>query len=580
MVESTTQRTLSSRKQRGAATLRACPFVATLGFLVFGIVCGPLAPAVEPGDCPMRLVDVTADSGIGFRHNAGGSGEGYIVEGVVGGMVLFDYDNDGLIDVYFVNGAPLRGTPLAAPLRNALYRNNGDWTFTDVTEAAGVGDLGFGLGVTAGDYDNDGDEDLYLSNFGPNVLYRNNGDGTFSDVTEEAGVRNGNKVGAGTCFLDIDGDGDLDLYASNYVDFNYDNHVSIVMGDEHFHAGPRYYAPVPDTLYQNNGDGTFTDVSQPSGVGLHPGYAMGMVCGDFDDDGDPDVFLCHDESANFLFQNDGRGNFEEVGLLAGVAYDFDGKENSSMGVDCGDYDNDGRLDLFMTDYQAEMPVLYHNLGGGLFEDATSRAGITNNLYPHVNWGTAFADFDNDGDRDLYVACGHFDRIQKIDDRTSLKVPNYLLMNIGSGAFVDVSSQAGDGLKAIESSRGIGVDDLDNDGDLDVVVLNSNAPPTILRNESPRSNHWLQLRLEGAASNRGAVGARVRVVAGDLVQVDEVHSGRGYQSHFGSRLQFGLGSRAAVDRVEVRWPGGGNEVFREVDVDRLVHLKEGTGETAE
>jgi enediyne biosynthesis protein E4 len=536
--------------------------------------------AAEAEDCSIRLVDVSSETGISFRHNHGGSGQGYIVEGMVAGLVLFDYDNDGWIDIYFLNGAELKGTVLDSPPGNALYRNNGNWTFTDVTEKAGVGDQGFGLGVTAGDYDNDGDQDLYLNNFGPNVLYRNNGDGTFADVTDEAGVGNGDKVGAGACFLDMEGDGDLDLYSSNYVNFTYENHVPIMIGGHTYQAGPQYYHPVPDTLYRNNGDGTFTDVSGPSGIGSHAGPGMGTVCGDFDDDGDSDVFVCHDGAANFLFVNDGHGKFTESGLMAGVAYDFEGKDNSSMGVDCGDYNNDGRLDLFMTDYQVEMPVLYRNLGNGLFEDATSTAGITNDLYPHVNWGTAFADFDNDGDRDIFIACGHFDRIEKIDDRTALKIPNFLLMNLGDGKFVNVSRRCGNGLEVVESSRGIGLDDLDNDGDLDVVVLNSHAPPTILRNESEGANHWLQVKLEGAKSNRGAVGARVKVVAGDLVQVAEVHSGRGYQSHFGSRLQFGLGSRANVDRIEVRWPSGNNEIFPGIKLGEVSNLREGTSPLGE
>ncbi|MFO7906640.1 MAG: CRTAC1 family protein [Planctomycetota bacterium] len=548
--------------------------------LVFLVLSAWGAFAAEPPDCPIHLVDMTADSGITFRHNHGGSGQGYIVQGMVAGLVLFDYDADGYIDIYFLNGAPLKGTVLDKTPRNALYRNNGDGTFSDVTEQASVGDAGFGLGVTAGDYDNNGFPDLYLNNHGPNVLYRNNGDGTFSNVTESSGVRNGDTVGAGASFLDIEGDGDLDLYVSNYVDFTYENHVPIIIDGHAYQAGPRYYNPVPDTLYRNNGDGTFTDISETSGVGAHAGPGMGMVCGDFDNDGDTDVFICHDGQANFLFRNDGHGNFEEVGLMAGVAYDFDGKENSSMGVDCGDYNNDGHLDLFMTDYQVEMPVLYRNLGGGFFEDATSAARITNDFYPHVNWGTGFGDFDNDGNRDLFVACGHFDRIETLDDRTALKIPNFLLMNTGNGKFVDVSSRCGDGLKIVESSRGIGLDDLDNDGDPDVVILNSHAPPNVLRNDSMTDHHWLQIRAIGRESNRQAVGARARVVAGDLKQVAEIHSGRGYQSHFGTRLQFGLGDRDQVDRVEIRWPGGRTEQFRDLQVDQLVTLVEGEGTRSE
>jgi hypothetical protein len=307
---------------------------------------------------------------------------------------------------------------------------------------------------------------------------------------------------------------------------------------------------------------------------------MGMICLDYDDDGDTDVFVVNDEAANFVFRNDGRGNFTEVGLIAGLAYDFFGKANSSMGVDCGDFDNDGLLDLFMTDYQSEMPVLCRNLGGGLFDDVTNTARISTELFPHVTWGTGFVDFDNDGDRDLYVACGHFDRIETIDDRTAHRVPNVLLMNTGDGKFVDVSRQCGNGLTVAESSRGTAFDDLDNDGRLDVVVLNSHAPPTVLRNESSTDHHWLQIQLQGGTSNRDGVGSHVRVVAGDLVQVAEVHSGRGYQSHHGSRLHFGLGQRKQIDRIEVRWLGGAWETFPGTGVDQLVWLVEGAGEVSD
>jgi hypothetical protein len=531
----------------------------------------------EPEGCLIRLINVTNQAGIAFRHHHGGSGEGYIVEGVSAGLASFDFDRDGNIDLYFLNGAPLEGTQVKSPLRNALYRNQGDWTFNDVSQATGVDDLGFGLGVTAGDFDNDGFQDLYLNNFGPNVLYRNNGDGTFTDMTAQAGVGNGDKVGAGVSFLDIDGDGNLDLFVSNYVDFTYENHVPIIIGDRKFHAGPRYYRPEPDSLFRNNGDGTFADVSVSSGVAAVAGPSMGMICLDYDDDADTDVFVVNDEAANFVFRNDGRGNFTEVGLIAGLAYDFFGKANSSMGVDCGDFDNDGLLDLFMTDYQSEMPVLYRNLGGGLFDDVTNTARISTELFPHVTWGTGFVDFDNDGDLDLYVACGHFDRIETIDDRTAHRVPNLLLMNTGDGKFVDVSRRCGNGLTVAESSRGTALDDLDNDGRVDVVVLNSHAPPTILRNESSTDHHWLQIQLQGGESNRDGVGSRVRVVTGDLAQVAEVHSGRGYQSHHGGRLHFGLGHRKQVDRIEVRWLGGARETFPGVAVDQLVLLVEGAGE---
>lgn len=545
----------------------------------FLLVAPELGLGQQPATCPIQMVDVTGSSGVTFKHTHGGSGQGYIVEGVVGGLALFDYDNDGLIDIYFTNGAPLKGTVVKEIPHHALYRNQGNWKFADVTAEAGVGNTGFGLGVTVGDYDNDGDQDLYLNNFGPNVLYRNNGDRTFTDVTAEAGVGNGDKVGAGASFFDMEGDGDLDLYVANYVNFTYENHVPIVVGNLRFHAGPRYYQPVPDTLYRNNADGTFTDVSGPSGIASVAGTAMGLVCGDFDDDGDTDVFVCNDEAPNFLFQNDGRGQFKEVGLLAGVAFDFRGNANGSMGVDCADADNDGRLDLIVTNYQSEMPVLYRNLGGGQFEDATNASRITPDLFPHVKWGTGLIDFDNDGDRDLFIAAGHFDDIESTDDRTALRVRNFLLMNTGGGKFVDVSAQCGSGLAVVESSRGAGFDDLDNDGDMDIVVLNSNAVPTIIRNDSPPTNAWVQIRLQGTKSNFDGVGARVRVTAGELSQMDEVRSGRSYQSHSGTRLQFGLGKRTQIDQIEVRWPNGRVELFGAAPVNQRLTLVEETGKSS-
>ena len=528
----------------------------------------------------LRMTDVTAQSGIAFVHSHGGAGQGYIVEGVVGGLALFDYDRDGLIDIYFLNGAPLQGTEVDTLPRNALYRNNGDGSFTDVTARAGVGDLGHGLAVTVGDYNNNGYPDLYISNFGPNVLYRNNGDGTFTEVTQETGVGNGDRVGAGVSFLDIDGDGTLDLFASNYIDFTYENHVPLPMGQFLFQASPQYYRPVPDTLYRNNGDGTFSDVTESSGIGSVVGPGMGVVCFDYNGNGHTDILVCNDGAANFLYHNDGQGRFEEVGLVAGLAYDFLGNRNSSMGVDCGDYDNDGHPDLIMTNFASEMPVLYRNLGEGFFVDATNAARLDVGLFPHVTWGAGFADFDNDGHRDLFIACGHFDPIEHVDDRTAFRVRNFLLRNRGDGTFEDVSRTSGSGLAVVESSRGVGLDDLTNDGRVDVVVLNSNAPPTIIRNDSDHGHHWLQVQLRGVTANRDAVGARVRVVAGDRTQVAEVHSGRGYQSHYGSRLGFGLGKVPQVDRLEVRWPGGGVEVFTDLAVDQIVVLTQGTGQAKE
>jgi hypothetical protein len=528
-------------------------------------------------DSPIQLHDVTKEIGITFVHTDGGSGLHYIMETVSAGLALFDYDGDGNIDIYFLNGAPLKGTKVDVAPKNALYHNDGNWKFTDVTEKAGVGDRGYGLGVAVGDYDNDGDPDIYLNNYGPNVLYRNNGDGTFTDVTKKAGVDNGFNVGAGTCFLDIDKDGDLDLYVSVYLQFSYEKNVTLTTKGFPVYANPRYYPPLPDFLYRNNGDGTFTDISKSSGVGGHAGWGMGIVCGDYDNDGDTDVFIGNDVAENFLFQNDGTGKFEEVALMSATAYDSQGDEQGSMGVDCGDYNNDGLLDFYVTSYQGQLATLYRNLGDGMFEDVTLMTGSGAGTLPNVTWGNSFVDFDNNGFRDIFVACGHLqDNVEKFDDTTTYMARNILLMNTGDGKFIDVSDQSGDGMKIKLSSRGAGFDDLDNDGDVDVVILNSRREPTILRNDSPSKGHWLQARLQGVKTNRDGIGAHAKVVSGDLTLLDEVHSGRGYQSHYGSRLYFGLGKHDKVDRIEVSWIGGGIDVFENIAADKMVTLIEGQG----
>ncbi|MHC4518296.1 MAG: CRTAC1 family protein [Planctomycetota bacterium] len=524
----------------------------------------------------IRLANVSDQTGITFTHTDGSSGQRYIMETVSAGLALFDYDNDGDVDIYFLNGAPLKGTKADTPPQNALYRSDGNWKFTDVTATARVGDTGYGLGVAVGDYDNDGDPDIYLNNFGPNVLYRNNGNGTFTDVTRKAGVGNGAQVGAGACFLDMDADGDLDLYASNYLDFAYDKHVLTATKGFPVYANPRFYPPLPDTLYRNNGDGTFTDVSAESGVGTHAGWGMGIVSADYDNDGDTDVFIANDVAENFLFQNDGTGKFEEVGLMTGTAYDLHGDEQGSMGTDCADYDNDGLLDFFVTSYQEQLATLYQNLGDGVFDYVTLNTGAGVGTLPFVTWGNSFVDFDNDGHRDLFIACGHLqDNVEKYDGTTTYFEKNILLANDGDGKFVDVTKESGAGMNVVLSSRGAGFDDLDNDGDVDVVVLNSRREPTLLRNDSPDKGHWLQVTLRGTRTNRDGVGAHVTVKAGDLTLLDEVHSGRGYQSHYGTRLHFGLGSRRKIDRIEVRWIGGPTDTFENVEADQRITLTEGS-----
>jgi enediyne biosynthesis protein E4 len=542
-------------------------------FLAAG--CSPSAPPVPTAPAgPIRLTEVTRETGIRFVHCNGSSGQKYIVETVTAGLALFDYDGDGDEDIYFLNGAALRGSTIDKAPTNTLYRNDGAWQFTDVTQAAGVGDTGFGLGVAVGDYDNDGHLDLYVNNYGPNVLYRNNGDGTFAEATQTAGVGCGDKVGAGACFLDIDNDGHLDLYVANYVQFTYENHLVVWEKGFPTYVSPRGYLPEPDVLYRNRGDGTFDDVSEESGIGRHAGTGMGMVCGDFDNDGDTDVFVLNDVAANFLFVNDGTGRFEEAGLRTGTAYNGNGDETGSMGVDCGDYDNDGWLDLMMTCYQNELPVLYRNLGGGSFEDVTVTANAGEDAYPYVNWGVSLVDLDNDGHQDMFLANGHLqDNIDLYDDSTAYGVRNIVRRNLGDGRFATLTDQCGDGLQPAHSSRGVALDDLDADGRVDVVILNSRREPTILRNESPSQHHWLQVQLRGTSTNRYAVGSQILVTAGGRRQLHEVHSGRSYQSHFGLRLPIGLGGSERADRLEVRWLGGPTTVLEDVPADQVLTLVE-------
>jgi hypothetical protein len=554
----------------GESRLFRLAAAAALAFL------GGLGPAWA--ECPIRVREVPeASSGVSFRHSDGSSGQRYIVETVASGLATLDYDGDELTDVYFLSGTPLPGTKVDVQPRNRLFRNLGNWKFVDVTGRAGVGRAGFGLGVAAADYDNDGHTDIYASNFGPNAMFHNNGDGTFTNVTATAGTAaaHANKVGAGVCFLDADKDGCLDLFVANYLDFSYEKHAPRTYRGVPIYRGPEFYQPWPSILYRNLGDGTFADASKDSGVSAPPGWGMGLVAADYDNDGSTDVFVANDSWANFLWHNDGTGHFREVGLAAGIGYDFSGNAHGNMGVDCADYNNDGLLDFYVTAYQTQSAALFRNLGRGLFQDVALTSGAGEGTRSNVTWGCGLVDFDNDGNRDLFIARGHLlDNVERFDDSTSYHAHNVLLRNTGGERFVDVSKPCGLTAVPKHSSRGVAFDDLDNDGRIDVVILNSRQPPTILRNESPGDNHWVQVRLRGVKSNRDGVGARVKVVAGDLTRIDEVHGGRGYQSHSGTRLHFGLGKHDRVDRIEVRWIGGGVDVVENIGVDRLVMISEG------
>lgn len=543
-------------------------------FVFVGSITACSALYSQPAMSEIRLVDASESSGIGFVQKDGSSGKEYLVEFMAAGIALFDYDRDGWIDIYFLNGAALPGASYEEVPVNALYRNNHDGTFADVTQFAGVGDAGYGLGIAVADYDNDGFKDFYVTNFGPNVLFHNNGDGSFTDVTEKAGVADGSKFGAGAAFLDVDGDGYLDLFSANYLEFRYESHAELARAAYPYPPVPSDFTPTRDTLFRNRGDGTFTDVSVDSGVASVAGPSMGIVCGDFDHDQDTDIFVGCDGAPSHFFVNDGRGTFVESGLLLGVAYNAFGSADGMMGSEAGDIDNDGREDLFITSYSAQTPMLLRNLGKVGFEDISLASGAGRAVTPHTNWGAGLIDFDNDGDRDIFISNGHMlKRVNAIEQFTNFRVRNCLMANRGEGRFVNATDQAGSGLNIIESSRGTGFDDMDNDGDIDCVILNCCGAANYLVNQTRNDNHWVQLELRGTRMNRDAVGARVRVVAGELIQVAEVRSGRGYQSHYGSRLHFGLGNHDRVDRVEVQWMATGSQVFEDVPIDRKVLLEQ-------
>ena len=502
------------------------------------------------------------------------------METVTAGLALFDYDGDGDEDIYFLNGAFLADAPEPRP-RNALYRNDGDWRFTDVSASAGVDDPGFGLGVCTGDYDNDGHADLFVANFGQLVLYRNRGDGTFTNATTAAGlgaVISANDCPGGCALLDMDNDGDLDLYVAMYLRFDPARAFPCTEDGVPIYCGPNLWDPVPDVLMRNNGDGTFTDVSETSGIRGRTGYGMGLVCADYDDDGDTDIFVANDVVENFLLQNDGRGHFKDVSRLAGTAVDVMGRTQGSMGVECADVDGDGRLDFYLTSFEKETACLYRGLGDGLFQDLTRLTGAGQNTFTRVTWGTVIADFDNDADRDLFVAAGHLqDLVERYDTSTTYKQSNALLFNDGAGRFVDVSSTAGPGLGVVKVSRGAAAADLDNDGDLDLVILNVRSEPTLLRNDGGHKGHWLQVSLHGTKSNRSGIGARVIVHAAGRTYIDEVRSGRGYQSDYGKRLHFGLGSADRIERIDVRWPSGQVDTLTDVAIDQHITITEGSGQ---
>ena len=529
------------------------------------------------GQPSVTFTDMTKESGVTFQHEDGRSYKKYFVETLGSGVALFDYDNDNDIDMYLVNGTNLDSADAAPDAMNRLYRNDGDGRFVDVTEASGVGDRGYGAGVCVGDYDNDGWLDLYVTNFSSNVLYRNNGDGTFTDRTAEAGVQVLD-WSAGCAFADVDADGDLDLYVANYVDFSVKTHTPCRVNGILVYCSPRVYHGVKDNFFRNNGNGTFTENTEAAGFANLAARGLGVTFADYDADGDTDLYVANDADANFLYNNDGNGRFREQSQFSGVALSEHGLVENGMGVAFGDYDNDTWLDLIVTNFQHQTNTLYHSDSGEFFTDQTYSSGTGDVSLPYLAWGANLFDFDHDGFQDIFIANGHIhNNVTLIDNSTSYAQLNHLFWNNGNSTFTDVTAVSGSGLALQRSSRGSAVGDIDNDGDLDLVVSNVGTGVDILRNDGGhRSGNWINLKLVGTVSNRAAVGTRVFLKAGDSHQVREVQSGSSYLSQNDLRLHFGIGTQEKVE-LEIRWQNGNIQRFENVSVNRFLKIVEGANQ---
>jgi hypothetical protein len=541
-------------------------------------------------DLGVSFINVARESGLNAKTIFGGEHKNkFLLETTGCGVAFYDYDNDGWLDIFLVNGSRLEGFPAGSEPTSHLFRNNRDGTFTDVTSKAGVAHSGWGQGVCVGDYDNDGWEDLFVTYFGKNVLYHNNGDGTFTDVSQKAGVAGkGTRWNTGCAFVDYDHDGRLDLFVANYIDMD----LATAPVPE---SGPCLYKSVmvacgppglqggKNTLYHNNGDGTFTDVSEAAGIFRANGtYGLGVLTADFDNDGWPDIYVANDSTASALYRNKGNGTFEDVAVEAGCALSPDGKPQAGMGVSAADYDLDGNLDLVKTNFAGDTPSLYHNLGGGNFEDATFTAGLGAHTQ-FLGWGCGFLDFDNDGWPDILICNGHvYPEVEQLKTEAGYAQRKLLYRNLRNGHFADVSLNAGSGISDPVAARGCAFGDFDNDGDIDVVVNTVNDYPQLLRCDSTLQNNWIKVRTIGTKSNRSGIGARLKCIAHlpdeskPHQQIDEVRSGGSYISQSDLRVHFGLGKAEKVDVLEIRWPSGHVDTVKEIRANQLIFVKEGEG----
>ena len=542
-----------------------------------------LLPALPP--LGVQFINVARESGLQTKTIYGGEKKNrYLVETTGCGAAFIDYDNDGWLDIFLVNGTRFQPDwPAGQAPTHRLYKNNRDGTFTDVTVKAGLAHTGWGQGVCAGDYDNDGWVDLYVTHWGNNALYHNNGNGTFTDVAVKAGVTTGGKFrrwNTGCAFVDYDRDGNLDLFVANYINFDEKTAPLPETGPCTYKGtmvacGPPGLEGGKNILFRNNGDGTFTDVSEKAGILNTPGtYGLGVLIGDFDDDGWPDIYVANDSTSSALYQNNHDGTFTDIAIGAGVAYSADGKPQAGMGVSAADYDHDGQLDIVKTNFAGDTSSLYRNLGKKIFEDMTVQTGLGRNTR-FLGWGAGFFDFDNDGWSDILLCNGHvYPEVGQRDDEQGYRQRKVLYQNLRNGRFADVSKEGGPGILEAVAGRGLAFGDFDNDGDLDVLVNCMNDFPQLLRCDSQLKNNWLKVKTIGTKSNRSGIGAKIKCVTPDgMRQVDEVRSGGSYFSQNDMRVHFGLGANATAD-LEIRWPSGHVDQIKGVKANQVVEAKEG------